>query len=319
MKSDINRSPSTGAEAIYVLKNVLTSSGWTVYSSSNGTTELEGDSWGEIASASNNYSWAQLRSPDNTRWITFQRGTSNPYWRIKYLSGSYNNDGTSTTTPTPVSGEGYNPEAVLCGGGTDASPSFTQFFDTDGSYKSHVVADEAAPYGWWFGTFYNSSADPRTMLVIDPLSGSLPGDPDPVVLFQNTSWTLGYPWNAGDYSGITYNSHAGLTMYSTGSSWVRINAMFIRSPTSTPMNNAGPNALTGKLDTFPVFYWRTASEGSPTGYKGVSSLFKWVHNSTALPRGDILNIESTGSHVVLSTTGQYCFALPWVSGSEFIY
>jgi len=314
MQYSINQFPATAPEAFYNLKNVLSSSGWLVVSSSDGTTALDGDYWA-IASASNNYSWVLLNSPDNTRWITLQRGTGNQYWRVKYLSGSYNADGTATTTPTPITGGETNPEFVAVGAGTDASPQFSTFFNTDNTYRMHAVAHDTAPYGWWFGTFNSSDANPQCILSVDPLTGTLAGDPDPTIVHASSNWHVGYPFH-GTY-GMSVVSYCGAGIYS-GSSWVRIPAGIIRSANSDPMNNSSTNTTSGKYDSFPFHYLRSNSEGSPYGYKGISTLFVWLPGNV-FSRGDIIGLPSTGSHVILSPSNAWAFAGPWQPGTDFMF
>ena len=311
--SSVNQSPTTGSDAIYDVKQVLSSSGWTIVSSSNGTTAAEGDSWSSSSDVAHSYSWTLMRSPDDTRYFTMQRGTDSRYWRFKYLSGSYNMDGTGTHTPTAVSNVGDLPELVFVGGGTDASPTFGMFFDTDNTYHTHIVANSSSPYEWWFGAFVKGTAGPMCEMFFDPLLGALAEDPDPAVVRAN-----------GNNLGTGFNSFAGLSIASNGTpaygimggSWTSIPGLFYVGYNVNFQAGMGTNSNSGKIDTLPVFYMKPSSEGSHFGYKGVSSLMRWVPLPT-IARGDTLNLTSAKSHVVVSPGANLGFCLPWDGSSDF--
>jgi len=242
-----------------------------------------------------------------------QRGTDNRYWRFKYLSGSYNMDGTGTSTPTAVSNVGDLPELIFLGGGTDASPSFSAVFDTDNSYHTHIVANGSSPYGWWFGAFYKGTASPVCEIFFDPLLGPLAEDPDPAVVSANTIY-LGSGLNI--FAGVSISASGTPSYGIMGGSWARMPGLYYTGYSVNFSSGMGTNSNSGKIDTLPVFYMRTSGEGSSFGYKGVSSLMRWVPLPT-IARGDTLNLTSAKSHVVVSPGGSVGFCLPWDGSSDF--
>jgi len=308
INSLVNYIPSSGADATYRLKNVLSSSSWTVVSSSDGTTAVEGDCWSSATPAANNYAWTLLRSADETRYFTFQRGTNNQYWRVKYLSGSYNADGTATTTPTAVTGSGVLPEAVVQGGGTDASPSFgSQTYYSDGSYRLHIVADTVTQW-WWLGAFgIGSISSVYTHLGLDILNGANSNDPDPVVVFRNSDQWF--------YSEGYYGWSCQATWKNSAGNWEWQVAPQL--PYNNPHNSVGTNSITGKVDALPIIFYRYSAHGYPFGYKGTSTTMRWVPQTGGITRGTLLNITGDKSHIVLGGGGTYRYCVPWNGTSDF--
>ena len=308
-----NQVPSNGADIMYRLKNLLSSSNWTVVSTSNGTTAVDGDSWTSPSVVANNYAWMLLRSSDNTRWFTYQRGTNNHDWRAKYLSGSYNADGTGTTTPTAVAGT--LPEYTFEGGGSDASPSFTSNrLYQDGQVRIHAVAS-TSPQWWWFGAFEVGTGTPRAMWGLDTLVGANAEDPDPVAVIR-TPYANG--WDSSNYvlSSRDHSPAVGIYSGSYGCTWQILPGLKYSTQQNEMHGYMGNNSITGKVDAFPVLFARGNNDGFPTGYKGTSTIFKWVPR-IGLGKGTILNLTGDKSHIILTAAGSYVYCVPWDGASNF--
>lgn len=197
----VNFTPTTGAEAMFELKNVLTGSGWTVVSSSDGTTLSSGDAV-TSTSLANTRAWFLIQEPTGIggRQWCFQRTTANTTWRVKISP----NAGFSGGTPNSGSVPSATDQAVVVGSGTDASPTGGQLFGTDGTYKFHIIADNTAigpagnqAYGFWaFSNLIGNTnvyANIATLLMQEPLAvGTYPalvgtrevttsGDADPAI------------------------------------------------------------------------------------------------------------------------------------------
>jgi hypothetical protein len=198
---DINTIVSTGAEAIFKLKGVLTASGWTVCSSSDATT-VNSSCVDQITSSgagaggmTNNSAWFVIQEPGISsgsvgRAWCFQRGTTNVLWRIKVspLAGFITGSAAATRSPAAVD------ETVLWGAGTDAVPTYATFFTTDGIYRWHVIADNTAigatgntAYGFWAFDTTTGTGLNRTLIGQDPV---MSGTCSPLV-GTRTSPTLG--------------------------------------------------------------------------------------------------------------------------------
>lgn len=145
-----------GDIAIYDLVNVLTASGWTIQSASNGsnfdagTTYWSSASWGNLA-------WVTVREPSGPggREWCFQRITYDYNWRVK-VSPYAGFTGSATATQVPTATD----EGIIWGSGTDGSPTGATLFYTSNRFKFHAIA-ESTPvgpagnqaYGFW--AFHN--------------------------------------------------------------------------------------------------------------------------------------------------------------------
>lgn len=145
--SDVN-SIGTGAAAMFKLKAVLKSAGWTVPRSSDGTTYNSSGDQITVATSgaggmANNSAWFVVKEPGNRREWCIQRGTSgNTAWRITYSALAGHTGGTPGATRVATATDGQ----VLIGGGSDASPTFSSVFPTDSTYRVHIVAN-STPIG----------------------------------------------------------------------------------------------------------------------------------------------------------------------------
>ena len=140
---------------MYTFKELLKTAGWTVPSSSDGTTyNSSGDQITSGASGAgglaNNSAWFRLRDPGGVKEITIQRGTLNTYYRIKYSFLAKFSGGSPSATQTPSATD----EFLMLGTGTDAAPGYTATLGTDGTYRYNVATDNASPYGFWAGALY---------------------------------------------------------------------------------------------------------------------------------------------------------------------
>lgn len=197
----VNFAPATGAEALYELKNILTGSGWTVVSSSDGTTFSAGDNITGATSLAGSNRWFIVQEPTGVggRQWCFQRTTANTTWRVKISPLNGFGGGSASLTQVPSATD----EGVIFGSGTDASPTGGQLFPTDATYKFHIISDDTAigaagnqAYGFWaFANIIGSInvSDLETLIMQEPLAvGSYPalvgtrdvttsGDADPAI------------------------------------------------------------------------------------------------------------------------------------------
>lgn len=294
LQYSVNNIPATGAMAIFNLKTWLKAQGWTVTSSSDGTTyNSSGDQITTGASGAggmaNNNAWFVAQMPlvnGVNRQYCFQRGTTNQVWRIKYSYSSGFTGGSPGSTQTPSAAD----EQVLQGAGTNAAPTFVTVLDADGGYVQHIAADSASPYGWWMiayryqtGTSFPTQNGNAVMFFVDPLqSGSYPtGDVDPYVMCFSKGTNAFESNGSGLYIHTALNAQpsAPLCWIAKGLS----NQGFVSTPIVTHRFESGnivpggglvQNPITGYDDLFPAQYGRSFGQTSPSGYKGISTLFK---------------------------------------------
>lgn len=142
-----------GDLAIYDLVSVLTASGWTIQSASNGTNFDAGTTYW----SSTSLQWVTVREPSGPggREWCFEQVGNNYTWRVK-VSPHAGFTGSATNTQTP-----YAPDqGIIWGSGADNAPGGATLFYTGNRFKFHAIA-ESTPvgpagnqaYGFW--AFHN--------------------------------------------------------------------------------------------------------------------------------------------------------------------
>ena len=306
-------SPSTGSVAIYELKERLKSAGWTVLSSSDGTTynsggdQITGGGSGANGMANTN-AWFRIRDPGGVASFIFQRGTTNVLWRIKYSRSAGFTGGSPSATQTPSATD----ENTFWGGGTDASPTFGTLFSTDGTYRWNVGADNAAPYGWWAGSFPIGGGNPLTALVYEPVTGAEATDSSKYVFYiaSSTAGASPFLYAAGGLSTEAFasNTHAiyGYVPSAGTGAFTTFPALALyvaNGGTVVAPTGLGTNPITTKDESFPIVFARRAAF-PPSAYKGVSTLMKWCGTTRAT--GDTLTVSTSRDRIVYRDV-----SLPW--------
>lgn len=303
--------PATGAVAMYELKELLKSAGWSVLSSSDGTTyNAAGDQISSGASGANgmanNSAWFRIRSPAGAGSVsfTFQRGTTNLAWRIKRSRAAGFTGGSPGATQTPSATD----EGTMLGGGTDAAPTFNNLFTTDGTYRWNGGADNASPYGWWCASFSTGGSAPVCTLIHDPLTGTEPTDAD-----QAAFWMAISGQNALTVATITSEAQTATTraIWSQPISAAPVGYAFWSG--AVIYNNANArlyapgglptNPITTKDEVFPIIFVRSSLIANP-GYKGVSTMVRWT--GTTRTTGDTLTVSSSRDRIIYGDV-----SLPW--------
>src|SRR5438105_8609285 len=282
-----NLLPATGAEAIFKLKTALKNAGWTVLRSSDGTTynssgdqiTVAGSGAGGMA---NNLAWSVIRQPagtqapfSGTRQLCVQRQSSgNTQWRVKYSYSAGFSGGSPGATQTPSATD----EQILYGGGTDASPTFTTLFNSDGLYNLHIAVGNVEPFGFWSVAYPTGGGNPNHVFMMDPMQAGFPSqEDDPYVFFLNQAgpFTGGVSMNLAGYSTGSSQGPKGFLKHGlAGEGFVLIPGMFYAQTPSLTLvvpDGAGTNPASGKDDLLPVLYARNNGQTAPIGFKGVST------------------------------------------------
>jgi hypothetical protein len=336
----VNTTPATGPAAIVSLAGVLTSSGWTIISSSNGTNFTLGNTYVNDTDMANNYSWFTIQEPigpGGREWC-FQRMTLNTTWRVK-VSPYAGFTGSATATQVPTATD----EGLIYGYGTDASPTGIVLFPTDNTYTFHTIA-ESTPvgpvgnqvYGWW--AFANltgdtSSTTGRTFICQEPLaSGSYEplvgtrnsttsGDADPCVYgcLNGSGGTIFWSqyYLSGDTVGGTsqdvwYNMFKHFYDYKSASGSITTTFEVLQGYPGGNNGNirAGLSTLPDGEDILlPYIAGRQGyGNGVPRyqniGYKGVLNFLR-LRGTNRNP-GDTINLASTDAYVYV-----YDLLIPW--------
>lgn len=325
----VNNTPLTGAVAMYQLISTLISAGWIKKMDSDGTTY---SSTGvQVTSGSsgtnglgNNSAWIRLQAPavsdgynaTRRRELTFQRGTTDLVWRIKYSCAAGFTGGSPAATVTSSSTD----EVFMTGGGTDASPTFLSFFLTNNTYMWNIAAGGLSD-GYSFAVWGNLlGAGPASITNVNAIfldvlfSGSYPAtDVDPAIIYaQNTSAlstliSANYPttnvtnpcvargWmgatSAVGASTSSNNQNMGISSYGTAVGILQ------GSNGSDPWTNS---------DQLLPCLWGCATTATPKGVKGFSTLFKM--STVYRANGDTCDTVSSNSKDKIYVNGLW---LPW--------
>lgn len=312
---DTNNTPATGAEVLYLLKELLKTAGWTVPRSSDGSTyNSSGDQITTAASGAggmaNNSAWFVLQAPaavaGSTRRFLFQRGTNNRDWLCYYATTAFTG-GTPSATERSTAAD----EEAVNGGGTPAAPTFDTILGVDGAYRFHAGADNATPYSFYAVTPTIGTGVATWAFLFDALkTGTYPSaDVDPYVMYSPVGG--GAETLTGSSSLYTESATTGVKGWLAkglgGADFVNIPVVVLYSVPGATMvvpDSLGSNPHTGLDDVVPVHYARRTGLAAPVGWKGASSLLRWTGVSRS--PGDTLTVDATRDRVIF---GQV--SLPW--------
>jgi hypothetical protein len=295
LQADTNNTPANGAEAIYLLKELLKTAGWTVPRSSDGTTYNAAAD--EIASAvemATANAWFVVRCPTwgsrTIEWC-FQRGASNTVWRVKVSDSAGFSGGTPGVTRVPSATD----EVVLLGSGTDAAPNFSALFGTDGTYRWSILANNASSYEWVAVAWPTGGVSCSALIFQDPVTGAESGDISPVV-FSCSSTVVGDPTVA---SILTSDSPRHYALFNASYVLCPMSSYGVSSGVVTAPAGAGTSPVAASDTLLPVPYMRRSWLGGTTGFKGFSTLFRW--NTVSRAVGDAVSVSpSTRNWVQLT-------------------
>jgi len=308
----VNNTPSSGTVAIWAVITTLKSVGWSQLDSGDGITAGHGDGYvtGSGSGAGglgNTGAWVRLRAPavnggavaNQTREVLFQRGTTETAWRLKYSASAGFTGGSPSSTVSATAAD----QVIMMGSGTDASPGYSTFFGSAGTYRWHICCGGAAE----FYSFYvlgllagqrmlNSSY--KIAIYMDVLAaGSYPPeDVDPCVFYCSLPWasaggTDGFG-NSSWFAGSTLNALVTVTNPALMRAWmgptsqadgytntnsvavIMAGAANYFGSSGWDRSFLGQNSFTKKDAAIPALYIRFSSSTPPFGPKGFSTLFK---------------------------------------------
>jgi hypothetical protein len=305
--------PSTGPVAMYELKTLLKAQGWTVPSSSDGTTynassDVITSGAAGASGLNNTNAWFIVRDPAGTMELCFQRVNATTVWRIKWSRSAKFSGGTPGATRVPSATDEY----LVWGAGTDASPSGSLLFTTDGTYRWYGGADSSAPYGFWFAGWLSSVGTATTAIVLDPLTPSDATDSSKHIFYLSTTGGGGAPFNSTT-SGMTSEGQAvgtqmvcGYTPNASAGSAIATTyqaaSLYTGGSQAVPLTLGG-NPISGADEVFSIHWMRRSAMTNP-GYKGAGTLMKWCGTTRAT--GDTLTVSTSRDRIVVNHTH-----MPW--------
>lgn len=306
--------PVTGTAAVgtYRLKAALIARGWTVPSSSDGTTyNSSGDQISSGAAGANGLgnanAWFRIKCPaTGTREFVFQR-VSAAAWRIKYSVAGFT-AGSPSATRVPSATD----EVVIIGGGTDAAPTGGTWGSVDATAQKWNVITGDASEGYSF-TVHSHAPGTFTMtmaLTFDYMEQANASDLDPYVILSGTA-AFAYSYSGMQTGDPAANGNGGRFWYKydvAGVTRVWVGTTTTNAGPAIASASLGPNPFNGKDEIVPVIYWRSLA---PTqGFKGISRIFKQCTVFRAA--GDGFSLNSTRDLVcVIAISGASMTLIPW--------
>ena len=315
---DKNTVYATTAAAFYAFKALAKAQGFTVPSSSDGTTyNAAGDQithgGAGAGGMANSLAWFRLRDPAGVREWLFQRGsTSNHHWWIRYSALARFVGGAPSATVGPTATDSQNhvgtatagTDCFLGGGG-------------EGTLRFQMMVDSTAPYTWYMYAYSTGGSGTRGWIFCDALqAGSYDAaDTDPVVLgfftqaaeiFTNaTSITTimqssATPGTPGLFAWIKFG------LAGAGYVGMAVSPIYEGSTNFYAPGGAAQNPYSAKDEVFAPMVSRSAVRTAPTGLKGVLQNMRMVGPQHA-SSGDVINVAGVKDFIVVDKS----FAQPW--------
>jgi hypothetical protein len=302
LQYDVNNSDDGNgmAEFCYDLKQTLVAANWSVRSSSNGTVRTVGDSISSSTVFNNNNAWMILRAPVGMtprREMMIQRGLSDRSCKVSWVMDGvgYTVAGSATVPDTSaVVGE----ESYVVG---SAGAFSTTFFPTGGTYKYHIVADDASPYGWWGSCNPSGAGNANVIMVFDPLAaGSYSsGDLDPAIYYFSNVGSPFVTTQVGPQGKAWYKKGlAGASFVVMPGTW------YTRSANVAIPGNLGTNPIDSVDNHFPIPWLRNSNDATQVGWKGFGTIIHWLGPTRS--NCDTLSTGGIKDHIVFDNA-----VLPW--------
>lgn len=302
--------PATCGAALFALKTLLVSAGWTVASSGTGSSGVgsgvyngSGDAVTTSALMSNPNAWFRVVSPlgPTGPQYVFQNGTS-IYGEINIIATCYGVAGAGTASA---------PNSLT--NGLQLRSTAVQTFNTDGTaYRLWCAADNAAPYGFWFGAIPFGGGTMSGVNVLAPLDVTNIGDPTPYAFLSNPynlnpTWqTVATPANNSSSSGA-YTYIPFTTSLSGTIGFLPTNQSFVGGGITLAATSSGGgfgvDPITGKDALFPIMFARSLAV-APAGWKGVTTFARW--KGTIRTNGDTATLNSPRDLIHIGD-----LVLPW--------
>lgn len=305
---DITITPAAGngvCDLVWAIKELLKTAGWTCVGSGTGTGGTYDTSdlitTAAILNASvGDKAYVILQKPGSTFQVSFQRVESRLNFRMKITPTGFAAPAAADATPAAAD------QVVLCGSGTDASPTGAQWMNNVNTYRGQMAADNAAPYTWYFFAHQAGTTTVNASGFLDAMkAGSYPAeDTQPWIMGLNLngtgSWTIAALQTAYDVPNV-YGNACGYMSATLSAA----NYKYILAETGYGVpGNLGTNQFNGKDDALEITYARPTFAGTLYGVKGIGTMAKWMGTTRAL--------SSTLS--ISGTRDRYCIgncSLPW--------
>lgn len=299
---NIDTTTNGATEIVFSLLTQMLAAGWTVQSSSDGTT-YKSTPGSQVVSAAagagglnNTNAWFRIQDPGARREFVLYRGINPHTWTFVYSPLARFTGGSPGATTRPTASD----EQIIYSAVTLSS-------STLGAVYGHVVVQstpEGGVYGFWvWATVVGTGVfGQQSPLFCEPLTvGSYPSaDVDPVVL-----------WTTSSTSTITTTVGAWRWMYKlglVGEAWTGIVPVVTPARGAAPLVAAiGTNPYDGDDNHLPVGFARLSSDSTQVGWKGWAKYLRAKGTNRSYP--DTINL-ATDAYVHVGE-----FLLPWEDGT----
>lgn len=268
----------SGMIFLFEQKEFLKLHGWTVHSSSDGTTFGLGDNILAYTDLTDINSWMILQSPDSAQQILWYRtsSTDNNWFCRRSPDASYSGGDASGTPPTATTDHEIHPQTTIL------AASATNVMQ--------ITCEDAAPYGWASKVHASGNFnDPQGGYALVPMIAAQPNDTDPYVFV----WAQQQAYEdsiIGNDAAATSSAHATATVPGALGSANVCGAWsyFAVSQLAVP-NNCPPDSNTDDI-LFPVPWGRRSTIAAPQMFKGFSNFMCW--NGVQRAVGETFNAKT---------------------------
>ncbi len=314
--ASVNLTPATAAAAAYALMRAMKAAGWTVPSSSDGTTyNASGDQITSAGSGAGGWAnagaWRRLRAPNGLE-VCIQQSSGEVRITVSISGGHVGGSPGATRVPTATDGQ------LQHGSGTDAAPGYAALLGgADDSYYYHCVAEDVAPYRVWAGSYPKAGGSCNSAFMIECLaySSRAPADAAPYVFYTDSSNGSGFSgsWTTYQFSN-TNNGRPPRSWYKyglAGAAWTPLCAFYTAYSVGATVRSPEPGGsiadpIDGAYELVPMIYGRAPADGQ-AGMRGCGSMARWCGLAQ---NGDVIE-EVDGTRWIQMN---YC-ALPWPSSA----
>lgn len=302
---------TTGNEAIFNLKELLSSSGWIVSGSSDGTLfDANLDIVTDSTKLAATDAWVRIIAPDNSREWIFQRKSGNESWRVKRSKTGFTGSVDATNPP-------YDADELVVANGT-------VFTSNVGNWLTSVFSGSDTKHSWYAFSVPSGGGKVYTVMFDDSLvSGSYHHlDQDPYVSavgYNGSGWdvTNGFAGSSNFiYKRVRHGMSSPVNQLSNFSAYLDL----YRGQKFSPINTSDTNLQIGAnpFDTtetvlpagYSKIYW--FGTGTYYGFWGFSENIKFCSINTR-QNGETLNTRNGKYYIYAS-----CNWFPWDSSTPLI-
>jgi hypothetical protein len=300
--STINLTNTSGSAVMFRVKELLKTAGWTVKSSSDGTTyNSSGDQITTAGSGAggmdNNYAWFRIQDPGTLREYIIQRGTAHYSWKGLYSASDKFTGGSPNATTPPTAGDEQ--------GWFRASTTYQTMFPTSGSWRTHIAAQNAAyndVYAWWCCCYATTEETTLICDAIDTNTYETGTDDDPCIHYGSDDAPVYTTFCGTSLLANTDAFKAWMNYGETDEEWESVSGLYYYSSSAamTPVPSS-PDFVKDLYDNLvralPIYFFRHSNTRVAVGSKGGAKYMHFNPDRATYTYGDLIQ-EGSAYHLV---------------------